>query len=180
MRCLKEMATVASAPSQRSEMARTKYWGGRGSNMGMVKTSSCGSPERTWSMEEGEREWAREREGEGRREGGRGGREGREGGREGGRREGGRGERLGQRKEERFRGRRDVPTCPLTTPNNAHLFLLQQEVLRVVHCVVLCILHPQPPRLPRGAVQSVVPLELWCDGQTNTEYCTSDGLDGCR
>ena len=107
MRCLKEMATVASAPSQRSEMARTKYWGGRGSNMGMVKTSSCGSPERTWSMEEGEREWAREREGEGRSEGGR---EGGEGGREEGRRERRKVRTEEGRKIQRKEGRPNLPS----------------------------------------------------------------------
>jgi len=44
------MATTASAPSHRSETARTKYYdyGGRGSKIGMMKTSSCGSPKRTW------------------------------------------------------------------------------------------------------------------------------------
>ena len=47
MRCWKERATTDSAPSQRSETTRTKYCGGRGSWMGMAKTSSCGSPDST-------------------------------------------------------------------------------------------------------------------------------------
>jgi len=42
------MATTVSAPSHQSETARTKYCGGRGLKIGMMKTSSCGSPKRTW------------------------------------------------------------------------------------------------------------------------------------
>ena len=48
MRCWKEMATTSSASSHQSETAQTKYCGGRGSKIGMVKTGSCGSPKRTW------------------------------------------------------------------------------------------------------------------------------------
>ena len=54
MRCLKEMATVASAPSQRSDTILTMYWGESGSDMGMANTSSCVSPRTTWRQREEE------------------------------------------------------------------------------------------------------------------------------
>ena len=46
------------------------------------------------------------------------------------------------------------------------LLLLQQEVLGVVHAVVVRVLYPDPPRLREPAMELVVPLKLWGDGQT--------------
>jgi hypothetical protein len=43
IKCLNDMAHTHSAPSHRSDIARTRYWVGSGSKIGMVKTKVCGS-----------------------------------------------------------------------------------------------------------------------------------------
>ena len=61
-----------------------------------------------------------------------------------------------------------------------HLFLLHEEVLRVVHGVILRVLHPQPPWLRGRAVDPVVPLEVGSDAETNAKDRACDWLNGCR
>ena len=61
--------------------------------------------------------------------------------------------------------------------DSTYMFLMQQEVLRVIDVIVVRILHPDPERLRRGTVVTVLPAEIGLDGESYPEYGASDRLD---
>jgi len=55
---------------------------------------------------------------------------------------------------------------------------MHEEVLRVIHEVILRIFHPDPERLGKLPVDAVVPVELRLHGQYDPEDGARDWLDG--
>ena len=63
-----------------------------------------------------------------------------------------------------------VQTC-------TNLFLMQQEVLRVINVVIVRILDPNPPRFRRGSMNLIVPLKLGLDCQAHSKNSPRDWLN---
>ena len=65
----------------------------------------------------------------------------------------------------------------LYVDNLSYVFLVHEKVFRMIDMVVVRVLNPDPERLGKLSMDSVVPVELRLDRQYDSEHGARDWLD---